>query len=202
MISAVTRSGIWRGSDIAMWPGVPPRCQQGTYRPGARARGRPWTGRRRTAPPGGSVGGGTEELRPTLIKHRVVAVSSFSRGEADCPVGQLDVPRPRLRVRRCPFGGCAVHDRGRAEQWVASEGQLGGQIEHAGTPRLLIRCALQEHRLEVTQLLRDLQHLPGSQAVGVQEDRQAVAVVRRGGEDVDVRVVQHHSTPFRSRTNA
>jgi len=30
---AVTCSGIWRGSDIAMWPGLLLRCRQGTYRP-------------------------------------------------------------------------------------------------------------------------------------------------------------------------
>lgn len=77
------------------------------------------------------------------------------------------------------------HGRG-AEHRVPGEVQFPVQVEYARPGVGRSRAGLDEHGLEVAQLLRYQDHLGIGQRRRVHDDRDAVAGVRGGGEYVHV----------------
>src|SRR5580700_7506475 len=125
------------------------------------------------------------ELGPSLVEGRAERGAATS-GPGGHGLGrQLDDPVPRSAAA----GPVVKHRRG-AEYRVPGEVEFLHQVEDPRAPPVLRRCRREKDALEMPELPRDGEHLPGRGRAGIgDEHRQAVARERPLGKDVDVLVV-------------
>src|SRR5579864_882224 len=128
-----------------------------------------------------------QDLGGALIQQPVVTALRAIGVHGDSFAGQLNGPSLRSWL-----AGLLMQHRGPTDKWMAGERQFLKKIKYSRSNRGSLSGGLEEHGLEVTQLLGYQEHLIRGQSRRVREYRETVAAVWSRAENVDMHVISRH----------